>query len=240
MNNIKNFRELASQIKNKDGKTIKKQMIFRSGELTFADENDLNKLYQYQIRRIYDLRSLGEREQSPVNHKIDVVGFDVTNSKASAKMDNAFLEKIAPNANGFMLMLYQDYLAFSPILKPLMQQVIKEKDPFLFHCAAGKDRTGVVGTLIMAILGFTEESMILEYDQLDERVIIGAEEGLRKQGLSEELIKQLRPLNGVDPMFIKAFIQAIKNKYQTLDRYLNEFLELSDDQIHTFQMNFLE
>lgn len=237
---IKNFRELAYQMKNNQGKTIKKHMIFRSGELTFADKKDISLLEDYQIKKIYDLRSLGEREQSSINHTIEVKGFDVTNSKASAKMDNAFLEKVAPNANGFMLMLYQDYLAFSPILKPLFQEIINERNPFLFHCAAGKDRTGVVGTLILAILGFTENQMIDEYNKLDPRVITGAEDGLRKQGLSEELIKQLRPLNGVDPIFIQGFIDAIKHRYQTLDCYLKEYLELTDEKITAFQNNYLE
>lgn len=240
MNQIKNFRELACQVENIHGKRIKKLMIFRSGELTSADEIDVKTLEAYQIKRIYDLRSSGERENTLKNHSFVIKGFDVTNSKASAKMDNAFLEKVAPNANEFMIMLYRDYLAFSPILKPLFQELILEREPFLFHCAAGKDRTGVVATLILAILGFSEQQMIDEYKTLDENVVIGAEEGLRKQGLSDSLIKQLRPLNGVDPIFIQSFIQAIKSKYQSFDRYLKEFVGLNEDQIRLFQKNYLE
>lgn len=240
MDHIKNFRELAYQVKNSEGKTIKKQMIFRSGEPTFASDSDISKLKSLRIKNIYDLRSLKERESHLKNPSFTIKGFDVADSKASSKMDNAYLESISENPYVHVDKVYQDILPFSPMVKALIKDMIHDREPFLFHCAAGKDRTGVVGAIIMSILGFSEDEMVLEYIKLDERVTYDAEEAFRKQGLAEEVIQKLKPLNTVDANFIKSFIHVIKEKYQTLENYLINFIELTPEDIKSFKEYYLE
>lgn len=240
MKNIRNFRQLAYQIPNKQGKYIKTNMIFRSGELNRMDEEDTGELKELGIHHIYDLRSSIERQKDTSLHKVETISFDVVNSKSNTAMDKAFLEKVAPEAMSFMLMLYREHLAFSKKLKPLMQTIMKEQKPFLFHCAAGKDRTGIVGALIMAVLEFDEKDIIHEYCLLEQDVIKTAEVNLKKQGLAEDLIKQLRPLNGVHHSFIEAFLDVIKERYNNMDHYISEFLSLNEVEIRRFREMYLE
>lgn len=139
-----------------------------------------------------------------------------------------------------MVSLYRDYLAFSPILKPLFQQMIRERKPFLFHCSAGKDRTGIVGVLLMSLLDFDQESIYKEYVTIDQRILIDAMESQRKDGLAEEIIQKIKPLSGVKECYIKAFYKAILDKYETMDRYFNDFLELDEKDIQSFKKYILE
>lgn len=239
---IKNYRELAKNMKTKDGMSIKPRTIFRSGELSKIDEKEKENLIEVGIKTIYDLRSRAEVSERPDNIKLNIVNYNVTNSDSNVQMDKAFLEELAQNnPDEFMISLYRDYLHLSPTLKPLFQEIINQKEPFLFHCAAGKDRTGVVGALIMQILGFQKEDIINEYVLLDPRVLKDVELHMKQEHLlSDQVIKKLEPLNTVKDTYIKAFLESIEIKFKSLDEYLYKFLDLNKDQITTFQSYYLE
>jgi len=241
MNSVKNFRELAFGLRNKKEQRIKSNMIYRSGELSGLDEADAISIKHLGIKRIYDLRSTYERNHSVTNLDIEIKHFNVSNSNSDNQMNREFLENIAKNgAENFMILLYQEYLPFSPVLKPLMQEIVIEKDPFLFHCAAGKDRTGVTGALIMQLLDFEEKAIIDEYVTLDPRVLMHAEESQRNTDkLPEALIRSLEPLNGVKQIFIESFFNAILERYESINHYVHQFLGLNDDQIKHFKNNYL-
>lgn len=241
MEKIKNFRELASGQENRDGQPIKKDKIFRSGELSKATKEDIDKLIHLGIKSIYDLRSLYEQE-SQINHPaLKIYGFNVSQSTSRKRMDKEFLMNLAnSDVDEFMVSLYRDYLAFSPVLKPLFQQIIRERKPFLFHCSAGKDRTGIVGALLMSLLDFDQESIYQEYVIIDQRILIETMESQRIDGLSEEIIQKIKPLSGVKESYIKAFYKAILDKYETMDQYFNDFLELDERDIQSFKKYMLE
>jgi protein-tyrosine phosphatase len=240
MNQVKNFRTLADKMMNNQCKSIKQNMIFRSGELSHITPQEIHNLISFKIKHIYDLRSATERQNSDILNHFDIINFDVTNSKTNTPMDQAFFKKTAPSSLDFMISLYRDYLPFSPILKPLMQQIIQERHPFLFHCAAGKDRTGIVASIIMAILDFNEEQLIEEYVLLDQELLSSTITSLRNQGFSECVIAQLEPLNTVQPLYLQTFLNAIKSRFGNLKNYISEFLGLTDEQIENFKTYFLE
>lgn len=135
------------------------------------------------------------------------------------------MELANSDVEAFMISLYRDYLALSPVLKPLFKQLIHERKPFVFHCSAGKDRTGVVGALIMSLLNFEKDAIIHEYLTIDPKILEDAINSQIKQGLSEEIIDKIKPLSGVNKSYLDVFFETIISKYQTLENYYYKFLE---------------
>ncbi|MFA7055910.1 MAG: tyrosine-protein phosphatase, partial [Acholeplasmataceae bacterium] len=86
MTHIKNFRELAKGIYNHEGKKIKPNLIFRSGELSKASNNEIQEMVDYGIKTIYDLRNPYE-QQIQINHPgFEIYGFNISQSTAKKRM----------------------------------------------------------------------------------------------------------------------------------------------------------
>ncbi len=238
---IKNFRELAKNVKNKNGLVIKEHMIFRSGELSQLDDIEKSSLKNYGIKKIYDLRSHREVLERVTKVDIDVVNYNVTESNSNVQMDKDFLENIAENgAEQFMIALYKNYLPYSSTLKLLFQDIIKQNKPFLFHCSAGKDRTGIVGALVMYILDFDLSDIYDEFTLLDSRILPDVEVNLKRtHHFSDDMIEKLKPLNIVKSIYIESFFNTIKTEYHDIKSYIEKHLELSDKDIRLFKNTFL-
>lgn len=241
MENIHNFRGLAEGLRNKEGRQIKKNMIYRSGELSKASNDDIQKLINFNINTIYDLRSPYEQLNQLKHPHFEILNFNVSQSTSKKRMDPDFLIKLAQSdVEQFMISLYRDYLALSTVLKPLFQHIIHQRDPFMFHCSAGKDRTGIVGTLLMDLLDFDMSSIYKEYLQIDPRILEEAMNHQRSDGLSEEIINKIKPLSGIDPKYLDEFYKTIYKNYKTMDEYFQQFIGLSKDEILTFKNHYLE
>lgn len=241
MTNIKNFRQLANGIYNQEGKKIKSNMIFRSGELSKASTDDIQEIIDYGIKTIYDLRNPYE-QQIQINHpQFEIYGFNISQSTAKKRMQTDFLMELAnSDVEAFMISLYRDYLALSPVLKPLFKQLIHERKPFVFHCSAGKDRTGVVGALIMSLLNFEKDAIIHEYLTIDPKILEDAINSQINQGLSEEIIHKIKPLSGVNQRYLDVFFDTIISKYKSIENYYDKFLELTEEGINQFRAFYLE
>ena len=67
---------------------------------------------------------------------------------------------------------YQSYLAHRPetVVAAVRHVLDPASHPVLFHCAAGKDRTGVVAALVLAVLGVHDEQIVADYVLSDAAV----------------------------------------------------------------------
>jgi len=237
---IKNFRPLAKDFKNHHGKVIKKDMIFRSGELSKASNEDVDELLFLNIHSIFDLRSEYEQQQQISHPNLRIYGYNISQSTSKKRMDPEFLKHLAnSNVDDFMKSLYRDYLALSPVLKPLFQTIIKQRTPFLFHCSAGKDRTGIVGAILMSLLDFDLDVIYQEYLKIDPKILSDAMENQRKDGLSEDIINAIKPLSGVNKQYLYEFYDTILDEYQTMHHYFKQFLGLTEEDIEAFKHYFL-
>jgi protein-tyrosine phosphatase len=240
MEYILNFRPLAEGLYTKDQKKIKRGMIFRSGAPDRASLNDIQDLHSLGITKIYDLRR--DIERTKLNPNIDITCMSYEREQEAAKpFSKTLLEGIAKHgAEDFMHALYQDYLPFSPLVKSVMKDILREEHPFLIHCAAGKDRTGAISAIIMMILGFDEKAIEEEYIQIDEKIVDYAVESLKGQGYTEEQIEQLMPIHTVKDMYMKYFMKGIYQRYDSIEHYLGDVFDLSEENIKDFRSKFLD
>jgi len=138
--------------------------------------------------------------------------------------------------------MYQSYAIdsldeFSTLLKMLANG---DNLPILVHCTAGKDRTGVVVSLIQRLLGVPANIVMQDY----------LESNFRLQDYKQAIMDRITflPLLGIPkdkflPLFearqeyLQAAFEQIENDFSTLDAYFRAGLDISsEDQLRLTQV----
>lgn len=121
---------------------------------------DTEALQRYGIKNAIDLRSDGERQVLP-SMLTQANGFKSHHVSLSDQLYTADYEGDTP---GSMAGLYISLLDFSgPELLRIFHILAKAVGGTLFHCAVGKDRTGVVAMLLLALVGVEEADIVSDY-----------------------------------------------------------------------------
>lgn len=221
---------------------IKPNLIFRSGALTsWPGSSKALLATQYHVTTIFDLRHERERQRmpSPVIQGIETVWVP-----PSATPNPVKLEDYIPNGGttGFADMYEEVATIYAPAYSGILRHVIeKPKDPFLFHCTAGKDRTGVLAALIESLAG-AEKSTIAENYSLTR---IGVEPG---RELLTSLLQNafggvdirtpgFKELSSNDGAFILAFLDRVEERWSSVEGYCETMLGLSMVEIEKVKAN---
>jgi protein-tyrosine phosphatase len=181
MDAIHNFRDFGGY-QTQDGKRLKKGLLYRSGDLSKATAADLDELSSLGIKTICDLRSERERQMEPdrVPDVEPVTFFNISmrpivdyHSRSLKRLFSLmFGEERRRDYIGESYKAYRDYATgYLPQLKALFKRISNPENlPVLIHCSAGKDRTGVVSSMIQQILGVSPETMMDDYLKTNENM----------------------------------------------------------------------
>ena len=179
MEKIENFRDLGG-IKTKDGKHVKNGKLFRCAALFPASENDIKKIRELGVDTIIDFRSNGEvkSEKDPeiegtVYHHINLFkekleGVEKENkeerfyewmARQSLENPSLFAENMVRNYSTMVSeeTALRGYRRFFDIL------LDDNSDKVLWHCSAGKDRTGIAAILLLEVLDCDREMIRENY-----------------------------------------------------------------------------
>lgn len=228
--NIRNFRDISGYM-NKDGKVMKKGMIFRGGALDrLTDEEAARFEKELGIKHILDFRD--EQESAMAKdypfpaakyeqisalqvETHDEAGFDF-NKMVSREMDAKQFQYIL----GYLKEGYKTMPFNNEAYRRLFELLLEHDGNLYFHCTAGKDRTGIGAFLIMMALGMSEDDGVKEY-MLSNAYLAKENDALAEQlNIPKEYRKFCEPLLGVQEEFIRLTIEAIKAKYESYDEFL--------------------
>ncbi|WOO87671.1 tyrosine-protein phosphatase [Mollicutes bacterium LVI A0039] len=237
MKNILNYRMLADGKTNKDGKVIKN--IYRSADVSRASSTDIEELLSNNICNIIDLRS-SEEISTLLNHEqISIENIDIIGDGKQNELD----KYSAADISTMMIDLYErKFLETSGFKKEFAYIESLQGKPFLFHCTAGKDRTGITGAILMHLLDFSYEDIKNEYLQIDETLVMAMTNKIMKQfeNLDVEVdLKALRAIASVDESFLESFFMAVTDKYGTLDHFINVKLGITSEMIDNLKKYYL-
>ncbi|MFH8836071.1 tyrosine-protein phosphatase [Streptomyces sp. NPDC017868] len=101
--------------------------------------------------------------------------------------------------------------------------------PLLFHCSAGKDRTGWAATVVLSLLGADEETVRAEYLSVNPAVRLAFApmiEGFTAQGGDPELALELI---GVLPEYLDAALDEVAVRHGSMEKYVREGLGIPDE-----------
>jgi protein-tyrosine phosphatase len=158
-----NFRDLGGY-RTRDGHTVKWRTIFRSSELCLMTEADAaHAIDNLGINTVIDLRNGGEIETRGVGplirppiqyHNIRVLE-DASGEEASSRS--------FPDMGAFYQALAKRPDFGKQVVQALEIIADGEAHPVVFHCTAGKDRTGILSVALLGVLGVPDQVIIEDY-----------------------------------------------------------------------------
>ncbi len=250
-----NFRELGGY-ETIAGKTIKWHKIIRSGKLADLTDADIAYLNDYGLKYDVDFRSPEEKATSPDRIPdqakylfIPVFSTDETqNSKQTERLQRK-MDTDPTTGHLQMQHAYKDIItnphsqkAYRSFFDVLLEND-GEKSTLLFHCTAGKDRTGMGAVFFLNALGVNEDTIKADY-LLTNKVIqqqqIMLTKTLKLQGASSAFIQSMRDLQSVQISFYNTAMDQIEKTSGDMAAYLHEYLHLSDSDIQDLRHIYLE
>ena len=246
-----NFRELGGYEAD-EGKHIKWGQIWRGiPTCKLTGEADRAKLDALGLRLILDLRSVEEAKKEPDYvpdgaRLVQICGLCAEDGHeiAFAPGDIDRLMASAPEGYDVPRVLYRRMLTGNKAFKELFRALEAGETPILFHCSAGKDRTGVAAMLILLALGASDETICADYAQTN--VCRRAEIEAVMQEHADEIAADPSCRNhyyrmaGVSPEAAPFVLDTIRSQFGSAENYLEAEYGLTPARLMRLRRMYLE
>ncbi|MBC1802420.1 tyrosine-protein phosphatase [Listeria booriae] len=243
-----NFRDLGGYV-NTAGKTVKWGKLYRSSLLTNITEKDKDTLGKLGVSWICDLRSTSEIAAKPtpalahIKNRHIPIGTAKNESTESQKIDIPDDHRVYEPLMGESYRVFvQSKDGFREIFNDIIE---KEEVPFLFHCTAGKDRTGVLGALLLKLLDIPENTILADYELTNQYAdnILGEMQGLVNAFSNSEKkidLENFRPMAEARPAYLEIAFDEMQKEYGSVDAYLEKGIGITPSEKAKFQTMMLE
>ncbi len=246
-----NFRELGGYLAD-EGKHVKWGQIYRgipTGKLT--GEADRRLLDSLGLRLILDLRSSGEAKKEPDYvpdgaRLVQICGLCAEDGAeiAFAPGDIEKLMQTAEEGESISQRLYRRMLTGNKAFKELFRALEAGETPILFHCSAGKDRTGVAAMLILLALGASDEVICADFEQTNacRKAEIDAVLAEHAAEIAADPACRVRyyAMAGVDPAAAPFVLDTIRRKFGSAENYLETEYGLTPARLMRLRRMYLE
>jgi protein-tyrosine phosphatase len=234
MPGIPNLRDIGGH-ETADGRRVRTGLVFRSGQLDRSDGADLAGL---GVRTVYDLRTERERAVAPdrVPEGVRVIVADVlggaVDSAAATLTAYAADVQIAMRelGNGRGVDLLRDSYRQMVSLELAMDASHR---PMVFHCTAGKDRTGWASAVLLTLAGVPDDVVTRDYLSSNEFVLPAYQPLLDRLAARGGDPYVLLPLLRVDVSYLDAAWDEMRRRYGTVEAYVGKGLGIDPDAIRT-------
>ncbi|MCI1921451.1 MAG: tyrosine-protein phosphatase [Liquorilactobacillus nagelii] len=226
---------------------LKTGIFFRSGELFNLPAATAAALHeQLAIKKIFDFRRPAEINNRP-DSLIPAAEYENINLLATPAQANPSLKNmvINPQMDRYMFTVYEE-LALSKSAQKGYQLFLNDllalKEPLIFHCFAGKDRTGFAAALLLKLAGVSENDIFDDYlatnqarKKANQKILAEFAEKLSSANLSA-----LKTSLNVRAEYLQHAFSEINQHYGTFDNYLTNGLQLAPDYKNKFRQSFIE
>ncbi|UQZ90824.1 protein-tyrosine-phosphatase [Deltaproteobacteria bacterium Smac51] len=201
------------------GRKVKWGRLFRSGDLNNLSDTDLEKMAKIPLKTFIDFRDDSEVRESP-----DRLPSSVERAVRLPIVIGSMKEVIesGQEPDGLVMMPWiNEKLAtdFHETFARFLAMAAEEDNaPLLFHCTAGKDRTGFAAMLLLTALGVGMDLIMADY-------LLSTECLREKYAPLVERHPYMAPLVRVEPEYLEAALKVINEQYKGLDNYLANVLK---------------
>jgi protein-tyrosine phosphatase len=219
-----NIRDLGGYL-TADGQT-RWRRILRADGLHRLDAEGMALLVGEGVTTVIDLRHPGELATHP----------NPFGANSAVRYHNVSLfDQLAPNAEpggDVLLELYKTALAQrQDAIRDVLATIADAPEGVvLFHCTAGKDRTGIVSALLLAVAGVEASLIVEDYAQTGAMIAPMIEEIIADAAARGADVETFRPLLASEPVTMVATIAHIEERYGSVRNYL-QTIRLSDTTI---------
>lgn len=159
-----NVRDLGGFV-TESGETVRWQKLYRADGLSALTDAEWQTLFEIGVRTVVDLRSLSETEMMPdrVPNGISWVHCPLQEEELDFQnLDEGAMASFRRS----MAESYTDMAEKTPHLLAKALCTVAEgvrNGAVIFHCTAGKDRTGVLAATILHLLGANDADILADY-----------------------------------------------------------------------------
>lgn len=237
-----NFRDIGGY-STKDGRQVRYGKIYRSADISKLSEPDVSIVRELGIQMVCDLR--GQQEAALAPDKLpEGTGYLLLPAGSENIGGSASYMKYMntpERADSLMRSFYSKTDHLTKKYKPMFDQliVLKKDDALLFHCTAGKDRTGVGAALVLYALGVDEAIIYKDYEATNEYRKGSNQQFIKMltaQGISEQAAKSMM---AADSTYLKSAMDAITKNYGSVDLFLQNEMGLTADKKALLKSKFL-
>ena len=229
INSVSNFRDASI------GSKMKKNLLFRCAKLSTLISKDIDILEKANLYAIIDFRDPKEIKKAPDNLSPNLSKKYVNLPISASTLERMVTQKKieGDNINTYEKVMEASYKLYINEHKHIWKEFINillnsNNKPVIFHCTAGKDRTGIASFIIQKILGNPMDEIYKNYLLSNNLLTIKAAtaEQTTTSKTNDNLITDimLETLAKVKKSYLLSAINQIKLKHQSLEGYLIEGL----------------
>ncbi|KAI0638416.1 protein-tyrosine phosphatase-like protein [Trametes polyzona] len=248
---VVNVRDLGSYPTSYPGMVTRPRLVYRSGEVSHITPEGvrMRQLRELGITTIYDLRSETEmhRYETPIPtvDGVEIVHIPVfkTEDYSPEAMAKRFELYASGKTEAFMILYSQILDNAGPAFGVVLRHIRDRPDaPCLFHCTAGKDRTGILAAILLKLAGVDDDTIARDY----------ALTRVGREPAREMIMKRLSKVpffatntEAALNMFssraetMLAFLQLLQERYGGVEAYVKNVVGLTEEDIATIRKNFL-
>lgn len=229
------------------GARVRTGLVYRSGQLNRLDDGALEQFAALGVATVVDLRTEAERSAGPnrlppgaelvIANVLGDHGHAVPAQLPRLIRSPADVEQAV--ADGVVQRLFaQTYREFVTLPSAreayalLFRRIADAEEgagPLLFHCTAGKDRTGWGAATLLMLLGVDDDAVMEDFMLSDELSLRGFRPLVDAFAAGGGNPDALRPILGVDPAYLQAGVDHLRHVHGTVEAWFADGLGLGAD-----------
>jgi protein-tyrosine phosphatase len=215
-----NFRDLGGYATG-DGRAVCWRTLFRSDGLHRLSAADVNQLRQLGIATVIDLRTA---EELQVRGRVEEISAGM--SFYHLPVLDALPEASVVDQWRDPLVLGRHYAEMAERGAPAIAEALAVLTdpaayPAVFHCAAGKDRTGILAALVLGLLGVDDDAIVADYaasrpamQRMMSYLVETYPDG------RSELERRASAMLSSEPAAMHEFLATLRRQYGSLDEFV--------------------
>ena len=213
-------------------------MLIRSGRLMFSTEQDICTLKE-EVKVIVDFRGSSEQHEFPNPAGLNTVSLDPMADAAALASGAKNLDALDRDLSTMMKNQYYNFVHNGAAQRAYRQFLLllsdKQNLTCLFHCTAGKDRTGFATALVLLLMGADRDLIMRDYLRTNDEE---ADPQLMKEfnAMSEQTKKDVQPLITARAEYMTISLNEIE-KLGGIEAYCLNQLKLTEEQIASIRTN---
>ncbi|MGE0424656.1 MAG: tyrosine-protein phosphatase [Reyranellaceae bacterium] len=206
-----------------DGRRVRRGLVYRSANLDALSAEGRARFDRLGLGTIVDFRGVNEAAAAPefapgvrVHAPIEpTVADELRRRRETRPLDPDVAREVMEQTYRWYAL--EQHGAFAKVFHRLLEEGDK---PLLFHCAAGKDRTGVAAALLLSLLGVPRDVVVEDY------MLSNAHYVPKALTISEFPDEVRAAIVKVQPSFLNAALDTIEGRWGGVDRYLEDTMNI--------------
>ncbi|EPD67118.1 tyrosine-protein phosphatase [Streptomyces sp. HGB0020] len=240
---VRNFRDVGG-LPTTDGRRVRFGVLFRSGHLAHATQEDSEFLASLGLHTVFDFRNAADQKLEGPD--VELPGVRNVNLPLTDPADGAEFWKMVRDGEieqlrgilGEGRAANRMITSYRTIIKErtaeharVLRSLAEDSVPALMHCAAGKDRAGLSIAVTLLALGVEREAIVADYleSNAKHRRYKVRRSSSSAAGYSPEVMELLSPLFEARAEYLAAAFETIEETWGDVDTYLEQGLSLTPE-----------